>query len=490
MALASQPPAKYNPRPFYFEIFEETHPFYTCGDKVRGVLRVDPTLRPKNVSISFKGISFLYDTNAQEAAPVFFNHKKDLFQSSGAHENFDILQRGTASDGKVVLPFEFTFPHTCELPPPADRNWRYSKDSIDHPRFQHSPGFVIPPSCTGLVPTKAPNAPKITYGLEACLDSVNTENPRIVVRHELKFLPPAPEYDLSLLQPDHHLGTSLPKHLCRYKFIRTRRLLPGYEESSKLGKVKDMLVEKELFFGLHSYGEVPFARFNLFTTSARILVIGSPVPLTLTLQHLDRSSSLPTPPDVLMRRIRVQLLPVYSIFVPRPGHGNSFRKEIVDIARDTWTLFDRKFDEGNGQLLHDGLKLSDLGDARLAHDRLLPSFTSYGLTLEYELQVEIWGECAKHEFSGLASKTQVQIVTGWNMAHPQGNADLDMGSMAELDSRPEYHEIDPMSPRYDLDPAALHELETDTGPRPFNIAALSPPPLVPDQRPLPPPYMG
>ncbi|EAT78770.2 hypothetical protein SNOG_13746 [Parastagonospora nodorum SN15] len=460
MALASQPPAKYNPRPFYFEIFEETHPFYTCGDKVRGVLRVDPTLRPKNVSISFKGISFLYDTNAQEAAPVFFNHKKDLFQSSGAHENFDILQRGTASDGKVVLPFEFTFPHTCELPPPADRNWRYSKDSIDHPRFQHSPGFVIPPSCTGLVPTKAPNAPKITYGLEACLDSVNTENPRIVVRHELKFLPPAPEYDLSLLQPDHHLGTSCSLVM---------------KKCSKLGKVKDMLVEKELFFGLHSYGEVPFDLLYLLHS------------------HFNTSiDHLPYPPHQMSScdAFRVQLLPVYSIFVPRPGHGNSFRKEIVDIARDTWTLFDRKFDEGNGQLLHDGLKLSDLGDARLAHDRLLPSFTSYGLTLEYELQVEIWGECAKHEFSGLASKTQVQIVTGWNMAHPQGNADLDMGSMAELDSRPEYHEIDPMSPRYDLDPAALHELETDTGPRPFNIAALSPPPLVPDQRPLPPPYMG
>jgi hypothetical protein len=490
MALTSQPTAKYNPRPFYFDKFEETHPFYTCGDTVRGALRVDPTLRPRNVSVSFRGIAYLDDTSAQEAAPVFFHYKKDLFQSSGAHENFDILQRGTASDGKVVLPFEFTFPHTCQLPPPGNRNWRHSKDSFDHPRFQHSPGFILPPSCTGLVPNKAPSAPKITYGLEAYLDSVNNDNPRIVVRHELKFLPPAPEYDLSLLQPDLYLGTSLPKHLCRYKFIRTRKLLPGYAESSKLGKVKDMLVEKELFFGLNSYGEVPFARFNIFTTAARILVVGSAVPITTTVQHLDRSPSLPNPPDLFMRRIRVQLLPTYSIYVPRPGQSANARKEIVDVARDAWTLFDKKFDEGNGQPLRDGLKLSDLGDVRLAHDKLLPSFTSYGLTLEYELQVNIWGECAKHEFSGLASRTQVQVVSSWNMAHPENDTDLNVGSISELDSRPAYHEVDPMSVPHELDGAALHELETDTGPRSFNMAALSPPLMEAAPRPLPPPYMG
>jgi hypothetical protein len=490
MALATQPPAKYNPRPFYFEIFEETHPFYTCGDTVRGVLRVDPTLRPQTVSVSFRGLSTLYDTNAQAAAPVFFHYKKDLFQSSGAHGNFDILQRGTASDGKVVLPFEFTFPHICQLPPPGDRNWRYSKDSFDHPRFQHSAGFMLPPTCTGLTPIKGPLAPKVTYTLEACLDSVNNNNPRIVVRHELKFLPPAPEHDLSLLQPDLHLGTSLPKHLCRYKFIRTRKLLPGYGESSKLGKVKDMLVEKELFFGLQSYGEVPFARFNLFTTAARILVIGAPVQITTTVQHLDRSSSLPDPPDLFMRRIRVQLLPAYSIFVPRPGNSGNAWKETVDVARDTWTLFDKKYDEGDGKPLYDGLKLSDLADVRLAHDKLLPSFTSYGLTLEYELQVEIWGECAKHEFSGLASRTQVQVVSGWNVGHPPNDSDLNIESISELDGRPAYHELDPMTTRYELDSQALHELESVTGPRAFNMAALSPPLMEAAPRPLPPPYMG
>jgi hypothetical protein len=488
MAPVAQPSTKYNPRPFYFEIFEETHPFYTCGDVVRGVLRVDPTLRPQSISVTFKGVGFIYDQDASGISFKFFHDARELFVSSGAHENFDILQKGTAEDGKVVLPFEFTFPQTCQLPPPEDRNWKYSQDSFDHPRFQHSPGFILPPSCTGIGPHKGPLAPKVTYALEAYLDSVSNDNPRITVRHELKFIPPAPEYDLALTQPDLHIGTSLPKHLCRYKFIRTRKLLPGYgEKSSKLNKVKDMLVEKELLFGLHSYAEVPFARFNLVCTPARIMVMGAPIPITTTVQHLDRSPSIPQPPDIYMRRIRVQLLPAFSVFVPRPSDNRSSWRESVEIYRDTWTLFDMKYDEGSGKMLHDGMRLSDLGDVTLAHEKLLPSFTSYGLTLEYEVQVEIWGECAKHEFSGLACKTQVQIVSGWNIAHD--NSDFDGIPTPGSDLRPAYQETDPMAALYDR-PPPLHQLETDTGPRPYSLPPLSPAHTTVTPRPMPPPYTG
>jgi hypothetical protein len=485
MASAAQPIPQVSPRLFSIEVFPETHPHYTCGDLVRGVVRVRPTLRPQRISIIFRGYCVIFDKDDRGAAPVFFGYKQDLFESSGAHENFDILRRGTASDGNVELPFEFMFPPTVEMPPPADKAWRYSKDSPDHPRFQYSPGFVPPPSCTVLVPARGPLAPKIYYTLEACLKSNNADSPKVNVRHHLKFLPPAPEYDLALLQPNIHLGTSLPKHTSRYKLIRTRKLLPGYAESSKLGRVKDMLVEKEFFFGLDSFSEVPFAKFNLVATPARILVIGSPLPVTITVKHLERSASLPNPPDLFMRRIRIQLLPAYSILIPRPASTAHATKEVVETARDIWTLLDKKYDEGNGEPLFDNLQLSDFAETMLAHEKLVPSFTSYGLTLEYEIQVEIWGECASHEFSGIACRSEIQIVSGWNAPHALNNTFEGNTSVPE----PEYQELDPMA---DLHRAYSHDMRHGPSAMAPTYDYEAPPPMRMEAplRSMPPPYMG
>jgi hypothetical protein len=490
MAPLAQATQKQNPRPFYIELFEETHPFYTCGDLIRGVVRVEPTLRPQRISITFRGFTVICDPSDDGVTPKFFHYNQDLFVSSGAHENFDILRRGTASDGKVELPFEFTFPHTVSLAPPADRSWKYSKDSFHHPRFQHSPGFVPPPSCTALASPRGPLAPKITYTLEACLESVNSESPRVQVRQELKFLPPAPEYDMTLLYPNLDLGMNLPKHCCRYKLIRTRKLLPNYRESSRLGKVKDMLVEKELFFGLATYSEVPFVRFNLLATPARILVIGSQIPITASVQHLERSSSLPNPPDLFMRRLRVQMLAAFNIFLPRPAHGSQPVKENIEVTRDTFTLFDKKFEDGKGEPLFDGLNFTDIAEITLAHDKLLPSFTSYGLALEYELQVEIWGECATHEFSGIACRSQVQVVSGWNATSSLGTSNENNTPMSEQDARPAYQELDPMVAQHELEPPERrHELPVRASR--YEVDALLPPQVELHPRPMPPPpYMA
>ncbi|KAH8724315.1 hypothetical protein GQ44DRAFT_708975 [Phaeosphaeriaceae sp. PMI808] len=460
-------PAQINHKggPLYIELREETHPFYTSGDPVRGVIRVDPSLRPKSISITFKGLSLIYDQNAHGATPTFFTYSQDIFVSAGAHEHFDILQKGTARDGKVELPFEFTFPLNVWSAPPSDRDWHYPGDPYHHPRYQHSPGFVPPPSCAAQTGASTALAPKVTYMLEAHVDSCTK------VQKEIKYLPPAPEYDLALLQPNLDFGSTLPKHCCHYKFIRTRKLLPGYKDSSRLGKVRDILVEKELLFGLDSFQEVPHVRFNVFATPARVLVIGSQTPITITVQHLDRSASIPDPPDLFLRRIRVQLLPVFHVFVPHLSKGTRGPKESVSAVRDTLTLLDKKFEDGKGKPLFDGLNLSDIADVGMVHDRLLPSFTSYGLALEYEVQVHIWGECAKHEFSGIVCKANVQVVSGWGAPRPQ--ADLGEGGPSEAP------------------PAInLQELGPEMGARvPSYHAYDAPPPLLDvAPRPMPPPY--
>lgn len=417
--------------PLYIDVFSNAKLNYTAGDIVHGVVRVDPTARPHNVNIVFKGISILYDKDLEGCKTEFFRLEQKLFTSSGSGENFDILRHGTASDGKVELPFRFTFPHVVVQTPPAGRQWHYSKDSFGHPRFQHSPGFLLPPSCTTLMKAEVAVAPGVSYYLEARTDS------SLRVRQEVKFVPPAPEYDLSLLRPNLDFGTTLPKQQCRYKFIRTRKLLPGYnDKGNKLGKVKDFLVEKELFFGIETFSEIPFYRFNILATPPRVIVIGSDFPINITLQHLDRSSSIPEPPPLYLRRVRVQVISTYETFVPQPNNSVNRKVEHIDTAQRTTTLVDKKFSSREGESLHDGLNLADFVDLRLLEtdDRIIPSFSSYGLTLEHEVQVEMWGECVKNEWSGIVCKDKVQLVSAWTFSHI--SEEDGMAAPGDLHARP------------------------------------------------------
>lgn len=428
--------------------FKAPQHVFTAGDIVAGNVRVDPATRPVTVSITFTGLSWLHggDTNRDNfaAQPKLFEHNvstqvklfeytQRLFTSSGIGENFEILRRGTAEDGKVELPFSFTFPHTATLDPPEHRGWVYSQDTVNHPRFQHSPGFALPQTCT--IPTE-PVPSKIFYCLDAHMDCSMPDTNHFVSRVEVQFMPPTPIHPAELLQPDMTMGVTLPKGTAKYKLIRTRRLLPGYAESSKMGKVRDILVEKELFFGLNSYAEVPFFRFNILANPARIGIVGRELPVTLILQEFDRSKVLPEAPALFLRRLRVQINHVYSSFYYKQGKTKFTPREIVDVFRVPITLFDQKYESGDGVLLADWMKLSDIGDIRLPHGKIVPGFTSYGVTLEHEVQIDIWGECAKTEFSGVACKQSIQLL-------PDRQGDSPIEDTAAL-PRPEYTEVDPM----------------------------------------------
>ncbi|KAI8942127.1 hypothetical protein NX059_000218 [Plenodomus lindquistii] len=464
--------------PLYIQILDPKSR-YTFGDRIEGIVRIDPTVRPRNVTIVFSGFALFHDKEAVPAKPKFFEFSEKLFVSTGAGENFDILRHGTADDGRVELPFGFSFPHSVTLAPPSDRSWWYHKDDFNHPRFQHSPGFLLPPSCSPVNPAVGSIlSPRILYNLEARVDNT------LKVRQDLFFIPPAPEYDLALLEPNLNFGLALPKHCCRYKLIRTRKLLPGYSESSKLGKLRDKLVDKELFFGLESFAEVPYVRFNLFTTPPRIIVIGRPFPITVTVQHLERSDSIPTPPVLHLRRLRVQLHSAFHTFLPILLNAKKGARELVDVTRDTTTLVDKKIDKLDGKTLYDGLDLSDIEPIRITNDELLPSFTSYGMAMEFELQVELWGECADREFSGITCLQKVQIVTDWK--GPPGDA-------VEMPG-PAYEEVDPLAALELSDYTRLDGVRNGGGTHQVDLPAYGLPaapamsmPSARTQPPLPPP---
>ncbi|KAF1833518.1 hypothetical protein BDW02DRAFT_569959 [Decorospora gaudefroyi] len=413
--------------------------FYTSGDRVEGTLCVATTFQPARIGIRLKGFSNLREPREKDIRVNLFQESFDLFVLSDAGNGFQLLCQDATDDGKVQFPFSFIFPSNVTIPPPADRVWRYSGDYYNHPRFQHSPGFPLPPTCFRLVATQIPLAPQIIYELEACLEFITPGRKPTKRYQSLQYTPPAPPFHPALLQPDLNFGVRLPSHYNRQKFIRTRKLFPDYEQNSKLSKFRDKLVEKELFLGLESYAEVPYVTFNLFATPPRVLVIGERVPAIITVQHLKRSASLPNPPDLFLRRLKVQLIATFTTFIcSLYRHG----EEVLHSEKDTIVLCDKKFDTDNGEPLYDGMSVLHVADVELANDyRIIPSFTSYGCNLEYELQIELWSACADREIHDIACTQPVQVVTSWQDPAAPLLAELS----TEAEPRPAYQERDPMA---------------------------------------------
>jgi len=441
--------------PVYIEL-PSSPSFFTAGDLIQGNLLVTLTSRPIRISVSLLGSCTLQDGNARTVRIGLFHQSQAVFVSSGDGHELHVFPKSTCLPARVELPFSFIAPQHATLPPPADRNWFYSKDSYNHPRFQHSPGFPLPASCTG----NTHSSPRVTYHLEACMESHSPGSQLLKIREEIKYMPPAPQYHPALLYPDLNFGTRLPKHCSREKFIRSRRLFPNYDEhNGKLGKIKDKLVDKELLFGLQSFAEVPYVKFNLFATPASVLVIGERVPVVITVQHLKRSESLAHPPELFLRRIKVQLISAYNTFVPSEIAGRRGSQEHLHTERDTIMLYDKKYEKGNGEPLFDGMNLLDVADVKLIHDKIIPSFTSYGLNLEHELQIEVYGRCVDREFQGIVCTQPVQIVTDWQartVTEEVGSwpvyHELDhTAHTCEMEADTDLQELDDMAPPYQLD---------------------------------------
>jgi hypothetical protein len=197
--------------PLCIHVSSEPKHVYTAGDIVRGVVHYNPTSRPQHVKIAFKGLCTLYNKNQEEVKLHLFQHEQELFASSSA-QSHDVLRKGTtAKDGNVELPFEFTFPRVVSEPPPSDRQWWHSEDARDHPRFQHAPGFLLPPSCAP-APARGLVAPSVTYFLAAQMGSV------LPTHRELRYVPPAPEYNFL----NTRVATSSSEHANYFQVTKRR----------------------------------------------------------------------------------------------------------------------------------------------------------------------------------------------------------------------------------------------------------------------------
>ncbi|EUC44889.1 hypothetical protein COCMIDRAFT_96948 [Bipolaris oryzae ATCC 44560] len=428
--------------PVYIHLFNSP-PAYTAGDHVRGLLLISQARSPR-INIVLRGFSITPHSSGKPTYIELCRESQDLFVSTGNSSNFDLLPTSSSNPGKAELPFSFTFAQHVSLPPPADRDWLHPEDSFNHPRFQHSPGFPLPPSCAA-----TSTDVQIVYQLEVTMESSDPDSLPVRVRQELKYTPPPPDFHPTLLQPDTNFGTTLPKHCSHQKFIRTRKLFQDYEErAGKLKKIKEKLADKELLFGFQGSDEIPYAKFSISATPARVLVVGSQVPVVISIKHLQRSESLASPPDLFIRRLKVQLSFVFNVFTPGDPSARPPKKQHVHAERGHIMLCDKKYEKGSGRLLYDGLSLLDIANVKLTGHDFTPSFTTYGLNLEYELQIEITGKCADREWSSIVCTQPVYLTTAPRVANL---SELEDGFLVyDLEPRPAYQEVDPMEPPHYL----------------------------------------
>lgn len=364
--------------PIYIDL-QSPGAFFTGGDAVRGSVRVHPTERPRRIKIEFDGRCKTKivegSGNAKKTykdKPQLFSTSLLLFNSETRGESYEIVSRGIEEDGKVALPFEFTFPDKVMTAPSV---WYKPREG-----FEHEAGHPLPP-------TLHQDENLVEYMLKV---SVYKKEPwPEVIALPLPFRPSS-----SLISPS---------VLVRYPrdttlSIRSQQLNPrNAQDPGILTKLKWSTLPKY-------HDTVPEASWKLIAQCPYQLIVGKPIPISFSFQHLNHTPEMTDAPAVYIREIRVKLTLVFAVRIPYQGITGD-RDIVEDFLRD---IVVRSF-FGHGQVMYDGFKISELGALTLPPSTV-PSCKSYGLRLQYRIKVVVSGECAGKSFTRDALRDVCEVV--------------------------------------------------------------------------------
>lgn len=379
----------------YISVSTEQSHVYHSGDVIRGVVRVHPRTRPLRVNIAFRGrmkCSITISSGSSAATygkkPEFFLHTLELFSS--ATRSYDITGLGITQDDRVEIPFEFQFPERTELNPGS--KWAEHRSA----RFDSEAGGLLPPTYKKLT---GGNDILVEYFLEAKLFQTSKFTHDCKVRHPVTFRPAPPRGILDSLPLVHTNRPSVTQNH-RGIWIRTHRLHPDYDPNEGLqDRIKHRLTK--------SRTTTPFVSFKIDVSYPEVLVSDDPMLLTLSLEYMERSKDIPDSPPIYLRRVRVRLLSITHVRIPRPSSIVS-NNELYDKHNGKKDLLDIHFSQGDGQLLFDGLRLR----SEYIPMGIAPTFQTYGIALDYAIEIHVWGECAKERFEKtLVPRGKVLIVS-------------------------------------------------------------------------------
>lgn len=309
-----------------------------------------------------------------------------LFNSGSAGESFDIINRGIEEDGKVALPFEFTFPSAVIKAPPAWFKPRHG--------FEHEAGHPLPTSLFY-------DENRVEYLLKVFVYKKIEWSPDETIALTLPFRPtPLPTSTATLVQ--------FPKS--NEFVIKGHQLNPDNDQDpGVLTKLKWSTLSKYQH-------NVPQAWFRLEAKCPYRLVAGKRIPITISLTSISRTPDIPDVPVITVQRVHVKLTSVLVARVPYSGFTGE-RDEFKDFPKE---VLNKEY-HGNGKILWDGMDIAEFGTLVLPVT-ILPSFASYGLRLVYRIRVIVVGECGGETFNRAALRDICEVVA--NVQRPERETDV------------------------------------------------------------------
>ncbi|OSS51924.1 hypothetical protein B5807_03112 [Epicoccum nigrum] len=404
--------------PIYIDL-QSTSDFFTDNDAVRGSVRVHPTERPRRIKIEFEGLCKTKivegSGNAKKTykeRPQLFLTSLLLFNSETHGESYDIVNRGIEEDGKVTLPFEFSFPSQVTTAPPI---WYKPREG-----FEHEAGHPLPP-------TLHHTDNVVEYLLKVSV--YKKEHWPEVIALSLPFRPASTMISPSVLvRPPWNTTLS----------IRTQQLNPrNAQDPGILTKLKWSALPKY-------HDTVPEASWKLAAQCPYQLIVGKQIPISFSFQHIKHTSEMSEVPPVYIREIRVKVTSILAVRVPYQGMTSN-RDIVEDFPCD---IIARSF-PGHGQVMYDGFQLSELGPLVLPRTTL-PSCKSYGLRLRYRIKVILSGECAGKSFTRDALRDACEVVMP---QRPGGDASV----AAPLETAGGATQVEEPLPAYEEAPGYVEE---------------------------------
>ncbi|KAF2714400.1 hypothetical protein K504DRAFT_445407 [Pleomassaria siparia CBS 279.74] len=340
---------------------------FTCGEKIKGRVRVKTFTRASNVTISFIGRTAC---SKDEDSTMLFSFTNILFSDPEgiayqAGGSFPLstnvpMAFSPTSPTHVDFPFEFSFPERVEAYPEEINNGAYGESES----FESRPGFLLPPTLWA-----QNGSAKVEYYLEAHLpETQKFFSGKMKVRHHIQFSPSAVvDPYLEVLAPLKPSSDVLVRQLTHS--------LESSENRGRLARLKNtMRSEQETL-----------ATFSVNISVPGEIRVGETIPFKIWLRHLNQREDALGPPVVSLRCVvvKAQMHILARVPLADSEHGSS-TAENINIAT---AQFKKPI------LMFDGMTLGGMLPSIALDKKYLPDFKSYGVSVTHDLKVRLVIEC-------------------------------------------------------------------------------------------------
>lgn len=319
-------------------------------------------------------------------------------------------------------PFEFTLPPHCV----TQRQEQLSRQPSGG--FNQDPWQRLPPSFSDM---SSQAGVRIVYALQASLKSRKSFSWGSADMKVERVLNLVTTRDVEA--PDPRLLPKTKRITCQ-----SIRLRPGRENTPPTFKERLQSIRPTNF---------PIAIFKLKILLPTVGVAEQSLPITLRLNYNSKASTSPSPPTVLLRACKLELLATTQISHPREGLGSWTKPHTISSAN---------FPEGLGTRSDAPEVIGHMDIRQLMMTRIpshhVPTFATFNIRRVYSLRVTVTVECAHKTFTP-EFNTDFELLAadygpavGDTVVHESSSAALEMGDAPDYEEEsgarpPSYEDV-------------------------------------------------